>query len=69
MLLAIGTTAHWLNQWTKRLSVRRVMGAIIIGLGIYSLVAPHNHGNHAGHAGHEHAGHDMSQHEHSHAGH
>ncbi|MEN9848834.1 MAG: hypothetical protein RL368_1574 [Pseudomonadota bacterium] len=78
MLLAIGTTAHWLNQWTKRLSVRRAMGAIIIGLGIYSLVAPHNHGNHAGHAGHEHAestehtehaGHDMSQHEHSHAGH
>lgn len=80
MLLAIGGSTQWLNQWTKRLSVRRVMGAIIIALGIYGLVAPHNHANHthaqqAGHEQHpmeqdEHAGHNMpEEHQHTHTGH
>lgn len=54
MLLAIGSTASWLNEITRKAIVRQTMGLLIILFGLYTLFAPHKHG------GHDHSGHDMN---------
>lgn len=46
MLLAIGSTASWLNDITKQPLVRQTMGLLIILFGLYTLFAPHQHGGH-----------------------
>jgi len=40
MLLTLGTTAHWFNRLTKQLWVRRLIGSLVIVLGLYTVLAP-----------------------------
>jgi len=54
MLFALGAAARWLNQFVRRLWVRRAAGGIVILLGLYALFAPGaGHEDHGGaHAAH-----------------
>ena len=56
MLFAMGATARWLGQVTRRPWVRRGAGVLILLFGLYTLFAP---GAHSGHGG-GHASHDQS---------
>ncbi len=40
MLLALGSTAYWLNQFTRKPLVRQVFGVLIILFGLYTLSGP-----------------------------
>lgn len=59
MLLALGTAGRWISELTRRLAVRRTVGALVVLFGVYTLVGGH-HGHHSPtqptlpHSGHEH---------------
>ncbi|MCP4700687.1 MAG: sulfite exporter TauE/SafE family protein [Gammaproteobacteria bacterium] len=44
MLLTMGTTAHWLLKFTRKLTVRRIAGILIIAFGVYALWEHQQHG-------------------------
>ena len=46
MLLALGSAGRWISALTRRIAVRRTVGALVILLGVYTLVGGH-HGHHA----------------------
>ncbi len=41
MLLALGTAGRWISELTRRVAVRRVVGALVMLFGIYALVGGH----------------------------
>lgn len=43
MLLAMGAAARWLNALARHLWVRRLAALLVIGFGLYTLLAPHGH--------------------------
>jgi sulfite exporter TauE/SafE len=47
MLLVLGTASRWLSELTRRLVVRRAVGALVIAFGVFTLIG--------GHQGHQHA--------------
>lgn len=46
MLLVLGTAGRWISELTRRRSVRRAVGALVIAFGVFTLVG--------GHQGHQH---------------
>lgn len=42
MLLALGTAGRWLSELTRRLAVRRAVGALVILFGVYMLIGGHH---------------------------
>jgi sulfite exporter TauE/SafE len=47
MLLAAGAAAEWLKDFVRRPGVRRAAGLMVLGFGLYAILAP---GGHVGHA-------------------
>ncbi len=47
MLLAMGTTAHWLVQFSRHRLVRHIIGLLLMGFGIYTLLSSSEHVCHA----------------------
>jgi sulfite exporter TauE/SafE len=43
MLLTMGTTTHWLTQWTRQPIVRQLMGSVVILFGLYLLFSMSHH--------------------------
>jgi sulfite exporter TauE/SafE len=43
MLLAMGAAARWLGALARHLWVRRLAALMMIGFGVYTLLAPHGH--------------------------
>jgi sulfite exporter TauE/SafE len=47
MLLVLGTAGRWMSELTRRIAVRRTVGALVIAFGVYTLVGGH-HDHHPG---------------------
>jgi sulfite exporter TauE/SafE len=43
MLLVMGAAARWLGSLARQLWVRRLAALLVIGFGVYTLLAPHGH--------------------------
>lgn len=43
MLLAMGAAARWLQELARRRWVRALVGALVVGFGVYTLLVPQSH--------------------------